>query len=386
MGEPTFRDFFSGTENEVFKIVSFVDRIYHRRYLNAAVSPRYRYNVRVVQTKSDIVVLLAEVFLDSQFFCNVLRLEYRSARLVEAARVHGRVLGEQIEGWFRLIPQGQGLETPPQQQGAAATVKLTFDEAIKAYQVEVWETLEAAPTCTHDIKVLDQMGRHRPITARNELKAALHDLTALRGIEVAFREDDHDFRTGLQIDEPEWDNNYGRSYQVPRSPEPDSPENNEFLRNYYIPFLKSLYLDAARTPPIRYRNALMDESNPERRPDNILDIRWLLQRQLGGRGIYFQEVTVPPGAVEGVHLYVGAEALYYVIEGEGVAYLGEHDDPATASFPTVQRDVLGVGLRPCKAVPLRPGNTVYARSGAMQGFANPGNQPLRLVRFGFHPE
>jgi mannose-6-phosphate isomerase-like protein (cupin superfamily) len=386
MGEMTFRDLYSGTEHEVFKIVSFCERICHPRYLNASISPRYRYHVRTVQVKFDIVVMLAEVFLDAQFFCNALRLEYCSSRLIEAARLHGRSLGEQIQGWFRLISAGRGLETPPEQRGAAATIKLTFDEVIKAYQVEVWETLEAAPTCTHDMKVLDQMGRHGPITARSELKAALHDLSALRGIEIAFQEDDHDCRTGMRIEAPVWDNNYECKYQVPRSPEPDSPENTEFLPNYYISFLKGLYLDAAQKSPIRYRNAMMDDSNPERRPDNIIEIRWLLQRQLGGRSIYFQEVTVPPRAVEGVHLYVGAEALYYVIEGEGVAYLGEHDDPATASFPTVQRDVLGVGLRPCKAVPLRPGTTVYARSGAMQGLANPGNQPLRLVRFGIHPE
>ncbi|MEI7686345.1 MAG: cupin domain-containing protein, partial [Planctomycetota bacterium] len=348
MMEPTFSDLFSGTEHEVFKIVSFGDRICHQRHFNASVSPRYRYNVRSVQAKSDVVVQLAEVFLDSQFLCNMLRIEYRASRLVEAARAHGRLLGDQVQAWFHLVPEGTNLDTPLQERGPASTVKLTFDEAIKAFQVEVWETLEPPPTCTHDIEVLDQMGRHRSITARNELKSALHDLKALQGIEIAFREDDVDFRTGLRIDAPTWDDNYGRSHQTPRSPEPDSPQNTETLRNYFIGFHKVVYLDAAETTPVRYRNLLMSEGDPDCRPDNVVEIRWLLQRQLGGRAVYFQEVVVPPGAVEGVHLYVGAESLYYVIEGEGVAYLGEHDDPSTASLPTVQRDVLGVGPRPCK--------------------------------------
>jgi len=380
MGDLSFRDIYSATEHEVFKIASFGERIFHRRYFNASVSPRYRYNVRTVQAKSDIVVLLAEVFLDAKFFCNVLRVEYRAARLIEAARSHGRILGEQIQCWLRLVLEDGSQEIPP------TMVKLTLDGTIQAYQVELWETLEARPTCTHDMKILNQMGRHGPITARREVQAALHDFERLRGLEIAFCEDDRDSRTGLRIDEPAWDNNYERSVQIPRSPDPDAPENTEFLRNYYVPFQRGLYLDAAQQLPIRYRNAMMDESNPERRADNILEIRWLLQRQLGGRGIYLQEVTVPPRAVEGAHLYVGAEALYYVIEGEGEAYLGEHDDPATSSYPTVHRDVLGVGPRSCKAVPLRPGITVYARSGAIQGLANTADHPLRLVRFGFHPE
>ena len=375
--EPTFRELFSLPENEVFKIVSFPDRIYHSHSFNATRSPRYRYTVRAVQAKADITLIKAEVFLDAHFYCNLLRLEYRGGRLIEQARHRrGRRLGRQILASLRILSADT---TPP----VVGVVKLTFDPVLQAYQVEIWETLEPPPTATHDIKVLHQMGRQGPITARGDPgRAARPQGAAGRG--SGLRRGRAQLPLNGRIDDPVWDTNFNRALQVPSSPEPNAPQNAVETRSYLLVFQKAWVVAAGDVAPVRYRNAMMDDDNPDRHADNIIDIRWLLQRKLGGRSVYCQEVTLPPGTVEEAHVYLGAEALYYVVAGEGVAYLGEQDDPSLANRPTVSRDVLGAGFQCCKAVPIKPGHTVYAKNGAIQGIANPGDRPLHLVRFGTH--
>ena len=79
---------------------------------------------------------------------------------------------------------------------------------------------------------------------------------------------------------------------------------------------------------------MMDGENPERRDDNIIAMRWLFQRELGGL-VFFHEVTIPPGNFEGNHQHIGSEELYYIIEGEGIAYMRVGDDPANDRYPTV---------------------------------------------------
>src|SRR4051794_5567881 len=78
--------------NNVFKVVFFPDRIYHAQSLNATRSPRYRYNILEVRGRADFTVLKAEVYLDGNFLCNALRLEYRAGRLAEQVRERGRFL------------------------------------------------------------------------------------------------------------------------------------------------------------------------------------------------------------------------------------------------------------------------------------------------------
>src|SRR3954449_6976563 len=82
--------------NSIFAVVFFPDRIYHATYLNATRSPRYRYNVQEVRGKADINVLKGEVFLDGLKLCNILRIEYRGARLSEVAREDNRFLGSTV--------------------------------------------------------------------------------------------------------------------------------------------------------------------------------------------------------------------------------------------------------------------------------------------------
>src|SRR5689334_7835015 len=134
--DPRFDDIFSRVENDIFKVVFFPDRIYHDEYLSAAPrSARYRYNVHEVRSKLDTSVLKGEVYLDGQFLCNFLRVEYRATRLVEVAREKNRSLRGELIAWMRLHSEDE-------QHVVEATIKLHFDPAINGYQVEIWETLE----------------------------------------------------------------------------------------------------------------------------------------------------------------------------------------------------------------------------------------------------
>ena len=371
-----FNDLFTHPENSVFRVVFYPDRIYHAAYLNATRSRRYRYNVQEVRNQLDIGVLKGEVYLDGERLTNFLRIEYRASRLVEQAREKLRFLRGELLGWVRVRPEG----TAPSE----ATLKLHYCPWVDAYQVEVWETLEPPPGKTHDFSVLDLMGRNNSITRVKAFGPALQDIRALRQLEVAFRENDRDLPFGWQINNPEWDNNYLRSHQEPTTPDPSSPLNTIADMNYFIDFRRGWFLQADDFQPVRYRNAMMNDDAPERDNDNIIEMRWLLQRELGGSLVFFHEVTIPPGTVEGTHRHIGTEELYYVVSGEGIAYMGEHDDPSLAHLPTVERSIFGMDPRPCKEVPVRAGHVIFTKSGGIHGIRNPGTEPLKFVAFLYH--
>jgi mannose-6-phosphate isomerase-like protein (cupin superfamily) len=129
---------------------------------------------------------------------------------------------------------------------------------------------------------------------------------------------------------------------------------------------------------------MSDEGNPECRDDNIVQMRWLFQHELGSDLVFFHEVTVPPGAVEGTHRHIGSEELYYITSGTGIAYMSDGDDPKTANYPLVERPVFGVGPVKCRELPVKPGSVVYTKSGGVHGIRNPGQEPLKFVAFLYH--
>ncbi|HEX2058974.1 MAG TPA: cupin domain-containing protein [Actinomycetota bacterium] len=376
--DPRFDQVFTHPENEIFRVVFFPDRIYHARYLNATRSSRYRYNVTEVRGGPDINVMKGEVYLGGTRLCGILRIEYVASKLVEQAREFGRRLGPTVKAWVRAIPDDTS-------KAGETTVTLHWDPMIGAYAVELWETLESPPGTPHDHRVLSMMGRDAPITRASELEAAIADYPTLRQVALAFREDDVLYPTGQPIGNVQWDNDYLRSHQEPRNPEPSSPENTIQDDNYLFDFQRGFFIeDASQVAPVSYRNPMTNEDDPERRPDNIVEMRWLFQREFAGNVVFFHHVTIPPGAVEGTHRHIGSEELYYITEGTGLAYMNDGDDPKTSGYPLVERSLFGLEPVQCREIPVKPGSVIYTKSGGVHGIRNPGTEPLRFVAFLYH--
>jgi oxalate decarboxylase/phosphoglucose isomerase-like protein (cupin superfamily) len=382
--DPRFDEIQTTPENEIFKIVFFPDRIYHARYLNATRSSRYRYNVREVRSIVGVLAMKGEVFLDGALYTNFLRIEYRPDRLTELSREKGRFIERTLIGWARLGRDSKDDIDSNDGVAPEATFKMHYCPWIDAFQVEFWETLKPPAASRHAYQVSQMMGAQGSITRIPSFSPALKDLRSLRRIETAFRENDYQIPSGYRINDPEWDNNFMRSHQEPRTNVPSSEENTVNDGNYLLDFQRGFFLDASTVEPVRYVNAMMDATNPDRRDDNVIEMKWLLQRELGGSMVFFHEVTIPAGKVEGTHQHVGTEELYYITEGEGIAYMAEVDDPKLATFPTVDRDVFGLGARRCKEVPVRPGNIIFTKSGGIHGIRNGSNQPLKFVAFLYH--
>jgi mannose-6-phosphate isomerase-like protein (cupin superfamily) len=365
--------------NAIFNIVFFPDRIYHAQYLNATRSTRYRYNVHEVRSKTDMQVMKGTVFQDGEELARFVRLEYRGSRLVEQVRERGRFLEQGCLALVTLLPD--------RLPAASARVRLSFCPWIDAFQVEIWDTLEPLPGSRHDYKVLAMMGRDGCITRIPAFTAALRDLRALSRLELLVREDHTSFPSGFSISDANagWDDFYQRNIQVPHTQNPSDGANTIPRSNYLIDFQRNFFLaDASQIAPVRYRNAMMRDGHPRQGPDNVVDMRWLLQEELGSSLVFFHEVTVPPGITEGTHQHIGSEELYYIVSGAGVAYVGEHDDPALAHLPVVDEPIFGLGDRRCREVPVQKGSVIYTKSGGIHGIRNPGAEPLVFVAFLYH--
>ena len=229
------------------------------------------------------------------------------------------------------------------------------------------------------------MGNKNAITRIRQLSPALANVKEVKQVEVAFSENDTDLPFGYKIAKPEWDDNYMRSYQQPASPLPsDNANNTKEVKNYLLNFQRGWYLHTDSVKPVRYRNAMMNDNDSRRFDDNVIEMKWILQRELGSDMVFFHEVTIPPHTIEGTHRHIGSEELYYITEGEGTAYLGEGDDPATADYPTVELPIYGLDTKKCKEVPVRPGSVIFTKSGGIHGIRNNTDKNLRFVAFLYH--
>jgi mannose-6-phosphate isomerase-like protein (cupin superfamily) len=373
-----FNQMFQDPENSIFKVVFFPDRVYHDFSLSATRCDRYRYNVQEVRNVLDIGVMKGEVYLDGVFYTNMLRIEYRGGRLIECIREKNRYMKDEVMCWVKLLPDDAS-------KVAEGTLHLHYDPRIDAYYVEIWQTLEPPEGDWHDFKVLNLMGHERQITCVPAFLPALADLPTLTRVDLAFRENDRQIPRGYHIglDDIVWDNDYLRSHQVPNTANPSDPANTVSDSNYELTFQRDFLVDANTVAPVRYLNPMMDSGNPDANANNIIEMRWLFQRELGGSLVFFHEVTVPPGAVEGTHQHIGTEELYYVVSGTGFAYVGA-GTPGTDSLPTVQRSIYGLDPQPCKEVPVSPGKVIFTKSGGIHGIRNPGTEPLKFVAFLYH--
>jgi oxalate decarboxylase/phosphoglucose isomerase-like protein (cupin superfamily) len=381
-----FKEVQNSLENSIFSIVFFPDRIYHAEYLNATRSSRYRYYVHEVRNALDNMVMKGLVFLDGNRLAHFLRIEYRASRLVEQAREKERFLREAVLATVAVKHRDPA-------RNASALIRLHFDNWINAYQAEIWETLEPPPTKHHDIKVANMMGRDGSITRVRAFDAALSDPDGILQVELSFRENDIDIPLGYKITDPQKDNNYGRTYQIPNTQDPSAQQNTVEVDNYLLNFRRGWFFQKVRDLlPVRYQNAMTEQSSADFNTpgpnDNVIEMRWVVQRELGGSNVYFHEVTIPPGTVEGTHQHIGSEELYYIFEGEGIAYMGDGDDPSLtddAKYPLRTVDIFGLPKHDVREVKVQPGSVIFTKSGGIHGIRNPhGSQPLRFVAFGYH--
>jgi oxalate decarboxylase/phosphoglucose isomerase-like protein (cupin superfamily) len=384
--DPRFTAIQDRPENAIFSIVFFPDRIYHARYLNATRSARYRYYVHEVRNKVDNTVMKGLVFLDGNLLARFIRLEYRASRLVEQAREKERFLKDYLLVYVKLLHQDAS-------KNADALVRLHLDAWINAYQVEIWDSLEPPPTKHHDAKVANMMGREGSITRVRAFNSALSDVDGIEQVELAFRENDINAPFGYKIGDPQWDNDYGRTYQVPNTQEPSAPSNTVQVSNYLLDFRRGWFFQKVRDIlPVRYKNAMTEPTSADYNSpgpnDNTIEMRWVVQRELGSSNVYFHEVTIPPGTVEGTHQHIGSEELYYIFEGEGIAYMGDGDDPKLTDsnqFPLRTVDIFGLPKHDVREVKVEPGSVIYTKSGGIHGIRNlNSDKPLRFVAFGYH--
>jgi oxalate decarboxylase/phosphoglucose isomerase-like protein (cupin superfamily) len=373
-------------DNQIFQVVFFPDRIYHARYLNATRCSRYRYYVHEVRNAWDSTLMKGLVFLDGLLLANFIRLDYRAGRLVEQAREQNRFLEDSVLVNLSLIHADST-------KNASAQVRMHFDAWIDAYQVEIWDSLEPPPTKHHNAKVANMMGREGSITRVRAFNPALSDADNINQVTVAFRESDIDVPSGFQIGNPQWDNNYGRTYQVPNTQEPSAGQNTVEVDNYLLDFQRGWFFQKVRddVTPVRYKNAMTENTSADYNlpgpNDNTIEMRWVVQRQLGSSIVYFHEVTIPPGTVEGTHQHIGSEELYYIFEGNGIAYMGDGDDPNLnddAKYPLKVVDIFGLPKHAVRELHVEPGSVIYTKSGGIHGIRNldPVN-PLRFVAFGY---
>lgn len=374
-----FDDIFEDPQNSVFKVVFFPDRVYHAYSLSATRSDRYRYNVTEVRQALDICVMKGQVYLDGVLYSNLVRIEYRAGRLIEGIREKNRFMKDEVMCWVKLLPDDAS-------KAAEDTLHLHYDPRIGAYYAEVWQTLEPPEGNWHDFKVLNLMGKDNAITCIPAFLPALGDLKSLTRVDLAFRENDVEIPRGYHIgvNDIVWDNDYLRSHEAPNTQNPSDASNTVADSNYELTFQREFVVDANTVAPVRYRNPMMDQGNPDASDSNIIEMRWLFQRELGGSLVFFHEVTVPPGVVEGTHQHIGTEELYYIVSGSGFAYVGEGMAAGTESLPTVTREIYGLGPRPCKEVPVSPGKVIFTKSGGIHGIRNPGTEPLKFVAFLYH--
>ncbi|EEF62300.1 cupin domain-containing protein [Pedosphaera parvula] len=384
--DPRFTEIENRPENQIFSIVFYPDRIYHAQYLNATRSPRYRYYVHEVRNKVDNAVLKGQVFLDGALLARFIRIEYRASRLVELAREKERFLKDRVLAFIKV-----NHEDPA--KNAEGMVRLHYDAWIGAFQAEIWDNLEPPPTKHHDAKVESMMGRDGSITRIRRFGPALSDPNGIRQVEVAFRENEIDIPFGYKIGDPQWDNNFKQTYQVPNTQTPSADQNTVPKNNYLLDFQRGFFFQNVRDLlPVRYKNAMTEPTSADfGRPgpnDNTIEMRWVVQRELGGSNVWFHEVTIPAGTVEGTHQHIGSEELYYIFEGEGIAYMGDGDDPRMSDdtkYPLRTVDLFGLPKHDVREVKVQPGSVIFTKSGGIHGIRNiNSDKPLRFVAFGYH--
>jgi quercetin dioxygenase-like cupin family protein len=107
---------------------------------------------------------------------------------------------------------------------------------------------------------------------------------------------------------------------------------------------------------VTLRTAASDAAVSPERGWIDMDVRWLVTRgTVGSSQVVFGVTTFPPGSKHDVHRHPNAEEVEYIVEGRGIARVGDDD------------------------VELGPGECVFVPRDAWHGFENTGDEPAVMA-------
>ena len=136
--------------------------------------------------------------------------------------------------------------------------------------------------------------------------------------------------------------------------DPSDDQNTVMDNCYLIDFQRGYFftnIDDDRAGPLSQRH---DGCRATRsaRDDNVIEMRWVLQREFASSVVFFHEVTIPPGTIEGTHQHIGTEELYCIVEGRGHRVHGRRRRSRERDhIRSSTREIYGLGVRHCRELP-----------------------------------
>ena len=242
--------------------------------------------------------------MDDAFYTNFVRIEYRSARLVEAMRIEGRLQGNAVRARVRFYfdDAKRDLTKPQTLNEGDPLVRLYYCPWIDAYQMEMWGTLEVPSGDYHAPGRAHDDGAERRDHGVPQLQRFLDDVKRIREIDLEFLEDNVMTPSGYLLPDTatKTDDFYFRNLQVPNTQNPSDQGNTVAKASYTLNFDRGFFIpDASQVLPVRYRNAMMMQDNPDRGDGNVIEMRWLLQDEFGFRARVLPRGTIPPSTGRG---------------------------------------------------------------------------------------
>ena len=110
------------------------------------------------------------------------------------------------------------------------------------------------------------------------------------------------------------------------------------------------------------------------RRDNVIEMRWMLQRELGANLVFFHEVTIPPGTVSRAPTTTSAaEELYYIVARATASPTWGKPMTRRCRTPANGRSA-HLRYRPAphaRKCRCGPGQVIFTKSGGIHGIRNP---------------
>ncbi len=271
---------------------------------------------------------------------------YRAGRLTESAASSGGSCARRAPGELRdPAPADDHGRTG---RGDVSSCTTTMDRRLPGR--DLGDARAAAGTAR--LQGARSDGPLRPITSVSAFNAALRDIKALSRLEWPSARTTSICRSAITIsDRGSWDNNYTRNPPgAEHAGRRATTQNTVEGRNYLIDFRRGWFVENATTSRrSAIATRMMDAGNPDRarrqRHRDALDAPARARRL----GRLLPRGDDPAGAIEGTHQHIGSGGAVLHHRGQGVAYMGEGDDPADRDLPDRRRAIsTASAVRRCK--------------------------------------